>query len=306
MDFCFENHKPTNENHVDSCCQSVSEINNPISYKMPLRVTFDSNVIIKVLRPDDEKIAGAPDIHDQQVVHEAICSGKIEGFVAKTFFTKEAIAKNARESVLRSVFRRYKTVGTPSIVSMPSNNPPMRNVPHSPETPPKAMLRSKVLALMRKYRVRILHTYLCGDVSTLPAKGEGDFRIDQILPEDFLIVDDKSILIRNDECFRFIKETLDAGVLSVDWLDSKDGKRSLQEAKHDLRFKNPSAEEADVQMIATHYAHGINVLCTEDQGKGSGEFSVMRPQNKAALRNRFGIRFCTLHELAELITQTVA
>jgi hypothetical protein len=96
---------------------------------------------------------------------------------------------------------------------------------------------------------------------------------------------------------------LDAGVLSVDWLDSKDGKRSLQEAKHDLRFKNPSAEECDMQMISTHYAHGIDVLCTEDQAKGAGEFSVMRPQNKVALNNHFGIRFCTLHELAELITQ---
>ena len=73
-----------------------------------LTVTFDSNVLIRVLQPENVQNLCAADIKDLQMVNEAIRTGMIEGFVAKTFFTKEAVPKVHREDVYRKAFRRYK------------------------------------------------------------------------------------------------------------------------------------------------------------------------------------------------------
>ena len=275
-----------------------------------LSVTFDSNVLQRVLRPDEEFMVGAPSIADQRIVHEVLANGLIEGFVAKTFFTKEAISKKVREDIFRLNYGRYNNIqssfhrtGSPYISTMVSYN--KVNEQENFTTFSRHLSKREILHLMRKFNVRILHTFLLGDISTKPRNVEGDFRTDDIQPSDYYKSDksDAYISVRNDKCFRFIQEKLGAGVLSVDWIDSKDGKRTPDQANHDLRFKNPSAEESDIQAISTHYAHEIDIFCTEDKGKGAGELSVMRPENKGELEKCFGIRFCTLHELADLIRQ---
>ncbi len=277
----------------------------------PLKVTFDSNVIQKVLQPDKLPIQGAPDLCDQQVVHEALEKGVVEGFVAKPFFTKEAISKRTREPLLRLNSRRPPKIQT----SCDKKSSPGKlaaaiyndgNNRANASTSSACIPRTQVLLLiMRRLNVHILHTFLCGDVSTKPIGVDGDCRTNLIQPSDYYQSDrsDSEIMERNNECFRFMQEKLKAGVLVVDWIDSKDGKRTPEQAERDLKFKNPYAEESDMQAIATHYAHGIDVFCTEDMGKSAGKCSVMRPENKEALATHFGICFCTLHELAERVRQ---
>lgn len=271
--------------------------------KAPLRVTFDSNVLARVLCPEEEQVEGAPAVNDQRIVHDALCDGRVEGFVSKTYFTKEVIPKRDRERVMRATFRRY---------NLRQQSIPERSVKCANKEAPESdrritvtrLTRGDVLQLMRRFNVRILHTYLAGDVRIQPLKTSDGTPIEDIGLGDFYNGTDSDIMERNDECFRFIRDTLGVGVLVVDQLDVRDGKIKAEETGCDMRFGNPAAEEADIQAISTHYAHRLDVFCTEDAGKNAGGNSVMKAENKKALTERFGIRFCTLSELAKLISST--
>ena len=155
---------------------------------------------------------------------------------------------------------------------------------------------------MRRFNIRILHTYLAGDVHIQPLKISDGTPIEDIGSGDFYNRTDSDIMARNNECFRFIRDTLGVGVLVVDQLDVRDGKIKAEEAGCDMRFGNPAAEEADMQAISTHYAHRLDVFCTEDAGKNAGGNSVMKAENKEALTERFGIQFRTLSELANWLS----
>ena len=273
-----------------------------ITMNNPIRVTFDSNVLQLALRPFEEEVFGAPSLWVQQTIHKALAEGWIKGFVSKTYFTKEATTKEAREQILRRTFRRYAPVGISSVTRETSTQVVTRRRAKQPDEPRKTMFRPEILALMRQYHVQILPTFLLGDVGTCSSKVKGDFRVDDIPFGDDLRIEDPSVLARNNECFRFITETMGAGVLSVDWLDSKDGTKVGKEADRALAFRNPSSEESDVQAICTHYAHQLDIFCTEDQGKSEGSNnSVMKPENKKMLAEQFGIQFCTMSELASII-----
>ena len=260
-----------------------------------LRVTFDSNVLKRVLCPDASDLNG-------QVINESLRTGRIEGFVAQTYFTKEATDRSVREDVLRMAFRRYRD---PLCKQDKEGHKFIADSNKSKILRGGTLLNRKdILALMRQYRIRILHTYLFGDVQLRPQLEVGDFRIEDIQSGDFYKWNgnEEDVEIRNAECFHYIHEVLKAGVLSVDSLDVADGNLIGEDGARILKFKNPSAEEADMQAIATHYAHQLDIFCTEDKGRSAGGNSVMKPMNKQALAEKYEIQFCTLSELAHLIS----
>ena len=265
-----------------------------------LKVTFDSNVLPRVLRPDSISYRGAPGIRDQQIVHDALQTGRIEGFVAKTFFTKEAIVTRDRENVYRRAFRRYKDVPSATMASR-LNKLSLTAAPAKKQLDSEnAFSRRNLLPLLRQYHVKILHTYLLGDI--LPQLKDGESLEDVFRIDDFYCWDgdEREVMERNDMCFRFIVDDLKAGVLCVNVIDNEDN-NSEEDSSVISKFSKHVAEEADVQAIATHYAHQIDVFCTEDKGKSAGGNSVMKAENKTVLSQKFGIQFCTLGELARLL-----
>ena len=293
------------ENLRNELALRISSINGSVGNQMSeikdvLKVTFDSNVLLKVLQPEFVPNLGGVDVHDLQIVNEAIKMGRVEGFVAKTFFTKEAIPKVCREDIYRIAFRRYR--------NLPSQPMALRlNKPNLKSTPAKKQLngenvfaRRNLLPLLREYHVRILHTYLWGDI--LPQMKSGESVEDVFRPDDFYHWDgdEGEVMERNNVCFRFIVDDLNVGVLCVNAIDNEDNK-SDEGPSLISKFSKYVAEEADVQAIATHYAHQIDIFCTEDKGKSAGCNSVMKAENKAALSQKFGIQFCTLGELVRLL-----
>lgn len=266
-----------------------------------LTVTFDSNVLIRVLQPENVQNLCAADIEDLKMVNEAIRTGMIEGFVAKTFFTKEAVPKVHREDVYRKAFSRYKEITSQSTDARLNNhNLKIRPIKKHQFDSERLFSRRNFLPVLRQYHVRILHTYLCGDI--LPQLKNGESIEDVFSIDDFYHWDgdEGEVMNRNDLCFRFIVEDLKAGALCVDVIDDID---NAHDEISNLKAKigKSAAEEADVQAIATHYAHQIDIFCTEDKGKSAGGNSVMKAENKAELTKKFGIRFCTLSELTRLI-----
>ena len=269
--------------------------------KDALKVTFDSNVLTRVLQPENVQNFSVVDVKDLQIINEAIRTGMIEGFVAKTFFTKEAVPKVLREDVYRKAFRRYKEITSQSTDTRLNNhNLKIRPSKKHQFDSERLFSRRNFLPMLRQYHVRILHTYLCGDI--LPQLKNGESIEDVFSIDDFYHWDgdEGEVMNRNDLCFRFIVEDLKAGALCVDVIDDID---NAHDEISNLKAKigKSAAEEADVQAIATHYAHQIDIFCTEDKGKSAGGNSVMKAENKAELTKKFGIRFCTLSELTRLI-----
>ena len=265
-----------------------------------LKVTFDSNVLPRVLQPELVPNFYGADAHDLQIVNEAIRMGMVEGFVAKTFFTKEAIPKVYREDIYRRAFRRYGDMHTLPMMSR-LNKSNLRVAPAKEQMDGKNVYaRRNLLPLLREYHVRILHTYLCGDI--LPQMKDGESVEDVFCKDDFYHWDgdEGEVMERNDICFRFIVDDLKVGVLCVNVIDNEDNNAETDPSLIS-KFSKYVAEEADIQAIATHYAHQIDIFCTEDKGKSAGGNSVMKVENKAALSQKFGIQFCTLGELTRLL-----
>jgi len=50
------------------------------------------------------------------------------------------------------------------------------------------------------------------------------------------------------------------------------------------------AEWNDVDSLASHYAYGLDVFCTLDDGKGAGAGAILHLQNRPLLHSRYGIR----------------
>jgi hypothetical protein len=62
------------------------------------------------------------------------------------------------------------------------------------------------------------------------------------------------------------------------------------------------AEWADADSVAAHYGYGNDIFCTFDTGKAEerrGEPAILDSTNRAWLTKEFGIRFATLHDLAD-------
>jgi phosphoribosyl-AMP cyclohydrolase len=65
--------------------------------------------------------------------------------------------------------------------------------------------------------------------------------------------------------------------------------------------KEAVAEWADGDCIASHYGYGIDLFCTEDCARNAGKESVLHPNNRQWLSEKFGIQFMTLAGLAAML-----
>jgi hypothetical protein len=58
------------------------------------------------------------------------------------------------------------------------------------------------------------------------------------------------------------------------------------------------AEWSDIDMLAAHYGYGLDVLCTLDTARAAGSNAVLHPNNRASLKNKYGIEIMSPAELA--------
>jgi hypothetical protein len=72
----------------------------------------------------------------------------------------------------------------------------------------------------------------------------------------------------------------------------------LRRASH-KQVKRAINEWADGDSVAAHYGYGIDLFCTEDEGRGARGPSVFNETNKAWLQKDYGIEFISLAQLAD-------
>ena len=67
------------------------------------------------------------------------------------------------------------------------------------------------------------------------------------------------------------------------------------------RVKRAVPEWADADSMAAHVGYGIELFCTEDEGKSAGAPSVLDATNRAWLETTYGVKFVNLSQLAGML-----
>lgn len=259
-----------------------------------LTVTFDSNVIEKVLMPESHGDEENSTFYFR--LRKAIDQKQISVHVAYLYFTREQIPKLERLSRtnknIAGATEIARDVLPNGVIHLSISIGPSKRFGNVELDD----FRRNTLEALQSVGGKILKTYRLGD-----------FECKEIQPELYCHSESTEETMRRiDTCFRYVSDQLAAG---GDAIRTVTGARTNENPY--LKLSNPQidneafskafAEDADAMAIAAHYGYGIQLFCTEDRGVSAGTKSVMSLQNRLKLRNRFGIRFCNVRSLVKLI-----
>lgn len=245
-----------------------------------MRVTFDSNAWEKIFDPVDR---------DWVSIRSAIECGRITGFICEAGFRIEAIRKSERSAYfaepavdmqfpLSIVMRDGKPY-----VHLMSIGPDDERHPGLPEVQSKK-LKNALAAGMRLMRGAAWLGLPC------PAEIRD--------PALFAQTSDNEREQRQIDAFAGI-EARGVGKAAFDaaggW-NAAVGAHSTEKA-----FHKACAEWADGELVAAHIAYQNDILCTNDLARAAGN-SIFDLTNRAWLATEFGVRFATLEQLREQLT----
>ena len=280
---------------------------------MALRVTFDTNVLDLACRP--ERFPKGPRQSQMQKVHDALANGQIEGFYSETILTIEGIMRKDRGKV----FTGTRTVMQPEARQIARNV----DLPDAiRETVGSGDLETIVMELQVEQPGRkplppqmIARMKAAKDMGFKVLKGVpriGAFHITDPTEEYFLKQGegaeltawiDKAIEVAGAIEARGVGfaqvKGLGKGMAASDpasiWF------RSLGQAT-DVHQKSAVerafSEWADGDSVAAHVAYGLDVFCSDDEGKSNAADSVLDPTHRAWLAETYGVRFMTFEDLA--------
>jgi hypothetical protein len=264
-----------------------------------MRVTFDSNVYDKVVRP--AMYPRDPEIREMIVVHQALKDGRIQGFTCETVITLEGIGRDDRAMVFGSTHSRR------SVAQIAEDTFAITLTTEQPDRRP----------VHPKQRERLIEAFRLG-VRLLGAPRVG-------IPQaetQFHVIEDPAMqhqrLGRFVSLLRQIEErglgSARAVKIAARYVPPEDLKRlwftALGAAAKDIterrEIARAVAEWADADTIAAHYGYGNDVFCTLDFAKAEtkrGEPAVFDSDNRAWLTHNFGIQFVTLARLADMVKE---
>lgn len=266
-----------------------------------MRVTFDSNVWEQVVRPQAH--LNSPQFTELQVVHDALRTGRISGFISETFATVEAIKRKARFEYLESRPLPIEVEWAPGdggtlagvlkIAADPAHHPGLLPVLRDRFT--------EALAL---------------DFKVLPSTRLGALRPPDLNREEIripLTAEQREniwpLLDRIDEVAKAIEARgvgmapllaiaqriqRRLGLTNVAWNDGLDQARDESEKRE---IADAFAEWADGDSIALHVGYGLDVFCTNDRAQAARS-SIFDSGNRAWLSSTYGVRLMSLGELA--------
>ena len=262
-----------------------------------ISVTFDSNLIQKVLAPDEYK--DDPEYDLLKEIHLAIISGRIVAFVSEMYFTQETLRRRERISA----FSRNASGGVSIQQSFTGS---VMHIQLTLGPAPSAHVRmnhyqAHYIEIMRKLGIKVLKTYRLGD-----------FVNDDLISSDFYVCPSlplSEVQQRNDDCCKFIENELYAGKHLLDiFLSNYPGRNIYEKSKYvpddlNMKFAELVAEMADGQSIAISYANDIDYFCTRDEASSAGQASVLSSANREKLVEKYQIRIINLSDLAQKVRE---
>jgi hypothetical protein len=277
---------------------------------MPLRVTFDTNVLDLACRP--ERFPKDPRQPALGKVHDALKNGEIEGFYSVTMLTIEGVMKRDRAPVYGNtrIAIGPETVSTLKAEDIPESlrerwggeDIEQVSVEFRVEQPDRQPLHPEVQA-----RARAAHALGIRALKAPPRIGafhihdeEGKFYLSAGTGDDL-----GAWITRVHEASRAI-EARGVGMAQVKalGLNSADAQtawyKGLQNAKdiHQERaIERAFGEWADGDAVASHIAYGLDIFCSADVGNSNATDSILDPMNRRWLEQTYGIRFMTFDDL---------
>ena len=280
---------------------------------MVLRVTFDTNSLDPVCRPER-----FPKDHRQPLmrrVHDALTQGRIEGFYSVTMLTIEGVMRKDRATV----FAGTRTVTEPETTEFTKNADlpdPVREIVGAAdletvrlelrvEQPDRKPLHPEFVA-----RVQAAKAVGVKALKAVPRVGahhikdpNGDYYLHPGEGDALKTWSKKACAVARAIEARGvgmaqIKELglrLDELDIESLWFRSLDRAGDIHEKRE---VQRAFAEWADGDSIAAHVAYGIDVFCSDDVGKSNAAGSILDHVNRAWLSKTYGVRFATLEELA--------
>ena len=280
---------------------------------MPLRVTFDTNVLDLACRP--ERFPKDPRQPLMQKVHDALANGQIEGFYSVTMLTIEGIMRRDRAEVFtgtRTVMQPEtshitKNVDLPDAVRklVGSGDVETIAIELRVEQPGRKPLHPEVIA--RLEAAKVLGVKALKDVPRM-----GAFHITDTTGEYYLnLTEGAELKAWIDKALEVAQaiETRRVGFAQVKALGEGFAAsdpaavwfRSLDQATdvHQKRaVERAFSEWADGDSVAAHVAYGLDVFCSDDVGNSNATNSVLDPVHRAWLTAIYGVRFMTFEDLA--------
>ncbi len=274
-----------------------------------MKITFDSNVFQSVVEPSPS----LSDFKDFFLVKEAIKSNKISPFISESIFCLEALNNDDRQPFINNIKHNYKInekeeVDQISIeISMYAN--------------------STIDITMNEHLQYYWDIANKDGFKILSIPRIGLIKNKDMKEEWFAPIND-DVLNRMSECGRSIEEH-GCGIYHIKALAEQ--YRSFVEQRYVYAFENAAfyekfkyiklndekkemtlnnkiakafAEWADGDTVAAHYAYRNDYICTNDIGRSAGSRSIFSSNNRAWLKDNFGIEIITPKELVNLILKS--
>lgn len=280
---------------------------------MPIRVTFDTNVLDLACRP--ERFPKDPRQPLMYKVKDALLSGQLTGFYSVTMLTIEGIMRKDRAKVYagtRAVMQPEKNfitknselpdeirarVGSEDMETFEMEvriEQPDRDPPH-----PEVIARVKaakalgVKVLKGVPRIGAFHLidkddefYLsCGEVSELSAWVDKSHEVARAIEGRGL----------GYAQLKALGHGMAARDPEAAWFAALDKATDVHQER---AVERAFGEWADGDSIAAHIAYGLDVFCSADVGNSNANNSVLNLANRAWLSETYGIHFMTFDDLA--------
>jgi hypothetical protein len=265
-----------------------------LARRTPFKVTFDTNTFDKASRP--AIYAKDPDHPHFVVVHNALKTGQIQGFISETSITLEGIGNDRRATV-------FGNTRTSSSFAQASEDT------FTIIVKPVQLDR---LPLHRKQVERLLEAFRLG-IRLLGAPRIGMPRAEDQL---YALEDPANLGDRLNRFFDLARqiEARDLGSVRAKklagrflqgaapkgpWFTGLGAAKNIHETREVARA---IAEWADADSIAAHYAYGNDFFCTADAAIAEtkrGNPAIFDASNRAWLTQQFGVQFLTLTDLAQ-------
>lgn len=272
-----------------------------------MKITFDSNVFQLVVEPKPN----SPNFEEFSLIERSIITNKIYPFISESTFYLEDINKKDRLPFIQGIKSNF-------------------NISEEIEEGDCIVLKIEMHTSSDKdIEMNERRRYYWNIANSKGFKILGINRINLIknknMKDEWFAPIDNNILDRMSECSRCIEEH-ECGFYHIKLL--ADQYINLVDPRYFNTFKNAPwyekfkyiksnneqesktlnkkvakafAEWADGDTVAAHYAYGNDYICTNDIGRSAGSQSIFSSNNRAWLKDDFGIKIITPKELADLI-----
>jgi len=265
---------------------------------MSIKVTFDTSALDRAARP--ARYPKDPRQTEFNKVHDSIVAGTLKGYFSETLITLEGIENEDRAGVLGGtrLERQFQRAGPVTLhvnLIVQQDRKPLH-----PEFSARIQAARSIGMRALRGPARAGEIYVEDPDGTLFEPDGSEDKLSERLNKTAEVARaiearGAGFAVPSSLAAFFAKRDR---TIDIPWSRSLGRARGIPEQR---KVQRAIAEWADADSIAAHIGYGMDLFCTEDQGKGAGAPSIFDSKNRAWLEKTYGVKFVTLSQLAAMI-----